>query len=574
MNSRGLLQANTHHESKSLEANRRHDMARPTTPVDPYQAWTIGDLLHLQAERIPHRSCIQMVDGPVRSYSDTFAAATRVAGGLQKLGVKAADTVVIMLRNSLDHVFTCFGVSLLGSIDVSINTAYRGAALEHAINQAQTRVLVVGAEYLPVLHASLGNLQRLETLIVVGQNLAGLDWGGVRLVDYAGLLEDADPPILPVVKRSDIASVIYTSGTTGPAKGVLMPHAQVMLLARRTAEKCRVSADDVWYCFHPMFHMAGKFMSVLGTLVAGGKLVLDDSFSAELWLKRVRDCGATVSGAHGPMLEMVHALPPTADDRSHRLRTICSAPFPRHIAHSFEERFGVRGLEVWGMTEVGIPCWSDIDSPLREGSCGRVDADWFDFRVVDADSDEPLPAGKVGEFVVRARHPWTLMQGYMGMPDKTVDAWRNLWFHTGDSGYVDADGWVYFVDRNSDRIRRRAESISSYDIEIAALKHPAIAETAAVGAPSGFAGDDDIKLCVVLKQGAVLAPLELLQHLASLLPHFMVPRYLEFLAELPRSTTNKVKRAALKAAPYGSDVWDRKQHGVSLRVLVDDRPAG
>lgn len=538
------------------------------TLPDPYAAWTVGELLQLQAQRLPDRPCLQMVGGTAQTYAQALAATIQVAGGLQSLSVKPADTVVIMLRNSLDHVFACFGANLLGAIEVSINTAYRGAALEHAINQAQARILVIGAEYLPVLQASLGNLLHLETVVVVGQLPPGLLLGKLKVVDHAKLLKHAPSPDLPVVRRSDIATVIYTSGTTGAAKGVLMPHAQVMLLARRTAQNCRVSGDDVWYCFHPMFHMAGKFMSVLGTLIAGGKLVLDGAFSPENWLARVRDCGATVSGAHGPMLEMVHALPPTADDRRHSLRTICSAPFPRHIARSFEQRFGIRGLEVWGMTEVGIPCWNDIGGPLREGSCGRVDEECFDLRIVDPETDEPLPAGQTGEFVVRAKNPWTLMQGYMGMPDKTVDAWRNLWFHTGDSGYVDAEGWVYFVDRNGDRIRRRAENISSYDIEVAALRHPAIAEAAAVGTPSGFSGDDEIKLCVVLRDGALPDPLDLLRHLAGLLPHYMVPRYIEFVAELPRSATNKVRRAALKVAPYGTDVWDRKQAGISLRELV------
>lgn len=532
-------------------------------------ATTVGELLRLQAQRIPQRPALRMVDGPTHSYADLLAATERVAGGVHGLGVQPGDKVVIMLRNSLDHIFTCYGINLLGAVDVSINTGYRGAPLEHAINQAEARLMIVGADYLHVLQAALPRLTRLDTVLVVGASPASLDWSGPRLLDYAALLAAVPPRLtFPAVHASAIASVIYTSGTSGPAKAVLMPHAQVMLLGRRTAENCRVGADDIWYCFHPLFHMAGKFMAVLGTLIAGGTLVLDDGFDPEHWLARVRASGATVSGAHGPMLEMIHALPATPADRDHRLRTVCSAPFPRHIAHAFEQRFGIRGMEVWGMTEVGIPCWSDLDQPLREGSCGRVDGEWFEFAVVDPATDEALPPGQVGEFVVRPRRPWTLMQGYLGMPDKTVDAWRNLWFHSGDSGYIDADGWVYFVDRSSDRIRRRAENISSYDIELTALQHPAVAEAAAVGTPSGYAGDDDIKLCVVLKAGATLEPLALLTHLAGRLPHYMVPRYLEFLRELPRSATNKVRRAALRAAPYGAGAWDRSAHGVSLRELI------
>ena len=545
-----------------------------TTRVDerPHHR-TVGDLLAEQATRFPDRPFIQMVGGSPCTYAQAYARARQIATGLGSAGLQSGQAAVLMLANSLDHIFTSYAVNLLGGIEVSINTGYRGAALEHAIRQCGAKLIVVEAQFLPLVHAALPAVPALETVVVVGTAMDGGDWGRVRLLEFDELCRNDGDLELPQVRHSDVASIIYTSGTTGPAKGVLMPHAQVVLLARRTAEQCRLGPDDVVYCYLPMFHMAGKFMSVLGTMSAGGKVVLDDRFSADKWLERIRDCGATFTGGHGPMLEMIHALPATADDRNHSLRTVCSAPFPKQIAGSFQERFGVRGLEVWGMTEVGIPCWSSLDEPLHDGSCGRVDDEWFEFRIVDPATDEPLPTGETGEFVVRACHPFTLMQGYIGMPEKTVEAWRNMWFHTGDVGYVDASGLVYFVDRGSERIRRRAENISPYDIEVAALKHPAVAEAAAVGVPSGLAGDDDVKLCVVLRHGVALEAVDLLRHLAAELSHFMVPRYLEFVEALPRSATHKVQRAALKRPPFGADVWDRKQHGVALRDLVNGMSA-
>lgn len=531
---------------------------------------TVGHLLRQQATRFADRPFIQMVGGSPYTYAQAYATARQIATGLSGAGLRKGQTAVLMLGNSLDHIFSSYAVNLLGAIEVSINTGYRGAALEHAIRQCDARLIVIEAGFLPLLHPVLPGLPALETVVVVGASRNEADWGQLRLLGFDEICVNDGGVELPEVRFSDIASIIYTSGTTGPAKGVLMPHAQVVLLARRTAEQCRIGPDDVTYCCLPMFHMAGKFMSVLGTMSAGGKLVLDDRFAADKWLQRIRDCGATFSGGHGPMFEMIHALPVTSDDRKHSLRTICCAPFPRHIARSFEDRFGVRGLEVWGMTEVGIPCWSSLDEPLCEGSCGRIDHELFEFLVVDPETDQPMPKGQTGEFVVRARHPFTLMQGYIGMPDKTVEAWRNLWFHTGDAGYVDDAGHVYFVDRGSDRIRRRAENISPYDIEVAALKHPAVAEVAAVGVPSGLEGDDEIKLCVVRRVGVALEAIDLLRHLAATLPHFMVPRYLEFVEELPRSATQKVQRAALKRAPFGADVWDRKKQGVALRTLVTE----
>jgi len=268
------------------------------------------------------------------------------------------------------------------------------------------------------------------------------------------------------------------------------------------------------------------------------------------------------------MLEMVYAQPPSASDQDHGLRLIRTAPFPKRIAAAFEKRFGVRGMEVWGMTEVGVVCWVDPSEPLRVGCCGRADPDWYEFMTVDPVTDMPLAPGEVGEFVVRPKMPWTLMQGYLGMPDETLKSWKNLWFHTGDCGYIDADGYAYFIDRAKERIRRRAENISAGDIEAAALLHPQIAEAAALGVPSGLEGDDDIMLCVVMKPGVQMDPVALLRFLVSELPHFMVPRYLHQVDTLPRTVTGKLQRARLNGMASEPGVWDRKQADVALRDLI------
>lgn len=532
--------------------------------------WTVGELLQAQALRAPDRVYIETVNGVAQSYGEAWRNSMRMADVLKHAGgVQRGDSVVLMMRNGLYSVNAWFGVNALGAVDVAINTGYRGVPFEHAINQSMAKCLVVDAEFLPVLIASETALLNLEIVLVVGPipvQIASI--GRLQYLNLQHELERAKGEIaLPAVLPSDTASVIYTSGTSGPAKGVQMPHKQVVLLARQTAKNLHMDESDIYYSFHPLYHMAGKFMQVLACAVVGAKLVLDEAFDPRHWLDRVRSSGATLSGAHGPMLEMIYAQPPTDADRRHKLRAICSAPFPKHIAAEFERRFNTRGVEVWGMTEVGIPLWSSIAEPIKEGACGKVDGDWFDFRIVDPDTDEPLPNGQTGEFVVRPLHPWTLMQGYIGMPEKTLESWRNLWFHTGDSGYMDDEGNVYFVDRTSDRIRRRAENISSYDIEVAALKHPFVSEVAAVGTASEFSGDDDIRLCVVCKPASPIDPLDLLQHLASHLPHFMVPRYIEFLEALPRSATQKVQRAALRKRPHGPAMWDRKAHGIALRDL-------
>src|SRR6202041_3467787 len=262
----------------------------------------------------------------------------------------------------------------------------------------------------------------------------------------------------------------------------------------------RITDRDVFYCFHPMFHMT-RFGSVYVALLAGCPVVLDRRFDPAGFLDRARRYRATATIGHGPMLEAIYRQPERPDDADNPLRTILTAPLPARIAGDFERRFGVRAIDTWGMTEVTCATMRPYQEPLRPGSCGPPRDDLLEVRIVDPQTDEVLPAGQVGEITVRPREPWVVMQGYLGMPGQTVAAWRNFRFHSGDFGYLTPDGYLYFAERSGDRIRRRA------------------------------------------------------------LPHYMVPRYVEVLPELPRSATNKIQRQVLRASGAGPGVWDRAAAG-------------
>ncbi len=534
--------------------------------------WTVPGLFREAVRHYGPRPFLQAVGGAAQTYEETWESAAHLARCLSAQGVRAEQRVLVMLPNTQLAVHAWLAANLLNAVDVSINTGYKGQSFEHAANLSGAQLLVTTSDYLPVVLNSAERLTALRTVILMDDDPADVTplAGHLQVKKYC----DLEPATTDCVNAHiampwDIASVIYTSGTSGPAKGVMMPHGQVALLAKLSAAKTGLHGGDTFFSFYPMYHMAGKFMSVLATMSVGGRIVLDVGFAASDWLNRIREYGATVTAAHGPMLEMVFAQPPSPADKDHRLRLIRTAPFPKRIAAAFEERFGVKGMEVWGMTEVGVACWADATEPLKVGSCGRVDTDWYEFAVVDPVTDMPLPAGQVGEFVLRPKKPWTMMQGYQGMPERTLEAWRNLWFHTGDCGYVDADGYVYFVDRAKERIRRRAENISAGDIEAAALAYPGVAEAAAVGVSSGFEGDDDILLCLVMKPGQPFDPVQVLRFLLKELPHFMVPRYLREVTSLPRTPTGKLQRAMLKDATSAPDVWDRKTAGIALRDLAE-----
>lgn len=540
----------------------------------PFEKWSLDAALAERVRLTPDAPFIRMVDGEPVSYARMQADALGLAYALQQEGVGPGDRVVVMGANCLGTLRAWFALNLLGATDVTINTAYRGHTLEHAINTAEARLMLIEDRLLDVLRGSEAAVPKLNRVLHYSADEA--QPAKPVAVRFERLSIAPLPEVITVstswrscgAQPSDLASIIFTSGTSGPAKGVMLPHAQTYLLSLESAQQMKVTERDVYYIFHPLFHMSPRYVGIYAALIAGAQVCMDRTFSAADWLDRIRACGATVSIAHGPMLEMIYAEPVRPNDADNPLERFGTSPFPKHIAASFEARFGVRGLEVWGMTETNIPIWSSLDEPLRPGSCGRPIGDYYELRIVDPETDREVAPGATGELIVRSRLPWTLMQGYFGMPEATLKAWRNLWFHTGDLLYCDTEGYYHFVDRLGDRIRRRAENISSYDIEHAAMTYPDISECAAVGVASEFASDDDVKLVVVPRAGVVHDPVALLTYLAKRLPHYMVPRYIESVDVLPRTPTNKVRKALLRENGVSEKTWDRKAAGVALKSLA------
>lgn len=538
-------------------------------------AWTLPEVAGRRISASLSKIFVRDADGRAETYQTFWQHSQRLASRLLDLGVCPGDRILILAPSGLPALHGWMAAGLVGAIDVSVNTAYRGEPLLHVLSASDPSVLVVDTSLLGALAELSPALPSLQHLILIGSAgrlgarwLDSLEWHVYQDCIAAGVDTAKLVSRLPTVQPSDIASVIFTSGTTGPSKGVMMPHAQVCLLALQTIQATGMQETDVYYSAHPLFHIAGKFMGVFATFAAGGTLVLDRKFAADTWLDRIRNCDATLSILHGPMIEMIHSQLPHPDDRDNSLTRLLCCPLPKGIGADFQQRYGVDTIEMWGMSEVGCPCWTTLQPDYVPGSCGRVLEEWYDFAIVDPDTDEPKPAGEVGEIVVRPRHPWTIMQGYLGMPEATARAWRNLWFHSGDAAYQDADGNVFFVDRMGDRIRRRAENISSYDIEATAARNPDVRECAAVGVPSSYQNDDDILLVVVANQPGEIDPLELLVYLAQHLPYFMVPRYIEVIDKLPRTPTNKVRKKELSARGVTSQAWDRQAAGISLRELA------
>ncbi len=527
---------------------------------DPNQ-WVLGDVLRRQAQARGDQVCVRSVDGAALTYAQADAEGNRVARHLAALGVAPGDNVALLLPNGLAFCLAWFGVAKAGAVMVAVNTEYQGAFLRHVLTNCAARVLICAPDTLAHVAAIEDELPDLETVVVPGfdgtnpfRRLRCVAWE-----EYRGQ-PDTDPAV-PVTYR-DTACIMYTSGTTGPSKGVLMPHAHLYLFGLGTIEHMGLTADDVFYIVLPLFHANGLFMQLYATLIAGANAVLRERFSASAWLDDVRRYQATATNMLGVVSAFVVNQPPTPHDRDHRLRAVGVAPNIAELDAAFRERFGVREVfGLYGMTEVNIPLYTQA-GVARPGSCGKPWERYYEVKIVDPDTDEEVPRNQTGEIVVRPKQPYGFMSGYNRMPDQTVEAWRNFWFHTGDAARMDDEGYVYFVDRIKDCIRRRGENISSFEIESVIAAHPAVADVAAVAVPSEIrGGEDEVKVVVVLKPDHTLDPGALIAYCEPRMPRFAVPRFVEFADTLPKTPTNKVQKHRLRSAGVGAATWDRAKSG-------------
>ncbi len=346
---------------------------------------------------------------------------------------------------------------------------------------------------------------------------------------------------------------LFTSGTTGRSKACLLSHNYAMRQGALMADHYRFNADDVLYSPYPLFHVDAAIFTVAPAIILGATAALGERFSVSRFWSEVRSFEATVFDFMGATLTMLWKQPAQSDDADNPVRLAWGVPMPE-FADQFEARFGLKLIENYGLTDAGVMIFYPYDEPRRPGSCGKAISE-YDVRIF-SDDDEELSVSEVGEIVVRPLEPSLIMDGYYKMPEATLGATRNLWFHTGDLAYRDEDGFFYFVGRKKDVIRRRGENISAFEIEEIVNAHPAVLECAAIGVDSELT-DEDVKLCVVMRPGNELQPEDLVEFCADKMAKFMLPRYVEFLDDLPKTPTQKIEKYRLKDAGVTRSTWDR-----------------
>jgi crotonobetaine/carnitine-CoA ligase len=528
---------------------------------------TIGAVLGRQAAAHGEHPFLRF-EGADVSYAEADRLTDRLAAGFAAIGVGHGTHVAIILANRPEFLWTYFALGKLGAVSVPINTAAKGDLLAYYLEHSDATVLVVEA----ALTRRLAELPRppasIAKVVVVGD--AGFEAGSASLSDrvavhdFAALAADPGPLPAVTVRFNDVFLFQYTSGTTGPSKANVTPHCSALYVAYDFKRAFGYGPGDVLFTCLPLFHGNAFLCATLPALVSGATLALSRRFSASSFWQEIRDSGATQFNALGAMSNILFGRPAADTDRAHRVRQCMTVPVP-DFGRAFEERFGLRLTSVFAMTDYGtITLRTADDPPGKFQSAGRARPE-VSIAIMD-DDDIPLPPRSTGEICLRSNRPWSASLGYYKMAEGTLAAIRNLWFHTGDRGYLDEDGYLYFVDRKKDAIRRRGENISSFEVEQAVGRHPDVAEVAAFPVRAEML-EDEVMVSVVLRQGAALTERALVAFCAEAMAYYMVPRFVEFVAELPKTMTEKVEKYKLRASAEAriTQVWDREREGVVVK---------
>ncbi|MGZ4718658.1 MAG: AMP-binding protein [Acidimicrobiales bacterium] len=527
---------------------------------------TVAQLLDRRLEVDPHGEYLD-VCGTKLTAADVASVSGRLANALHQLGVAKGDRVATLIENSAEATLAWWGAVRAGAIGVPINTAYKGEYLRHQLADSGSRVLVVEAALVDRVAAIAAQVESLEHVVVIDDHDHGLTGATAhRWVDLLGA-DDAVPDI--DVRPSDLATFIYTGGTTGPSKGCMLSNNYHEALTRQIGICWGRTADDVVWTPLPLFHFNAITTAVLGPLVWGGRAAIYRRFSVSNFWPEMNRVGATVTSTLGTMAYLLAhdvdrpEMPKSgAPEANTTLRLIGAAPLPVEVDDVLRTRFGIATFSgAYGVTEASLISWQPSGVRNRPNAAGVVNDEYFDVRIFDDDDDE-VPAGTEGEIVIRPKRPEVMFAGYWGRPEATVETSRNWWYHTGDIGKVDADRYLYFVDRKADYLRRRGENISSFEVERVLMGHGALADVAVHAVLSDMT-EDDLKVTATIAEGASLTEDDLFRWCIDQLPYFALPRYIEFRTELPRSPVGRVLKRELRDEGVTPETWDVETSGIT-----------
>ena len=525
--------------------------------------WVLPKVIKDQASLIPNKDFLQFSYDKALTFSEVNKLANRIANSLNKLGINKTDKVSVYMPNSLEICLAWFGILKNGSVMVPINTAYVMDFLQYIIESSDSKIIIIAEEYLERLANIQDRIPNIEKVIVWTRNnkdsFESNGYSKTQLIswnDFVSKGSDNEPEV--EITHMDHARLMYTSGTTGKSKGVVRPCAADYSSAQNYSSIMDLTSDDTVFTCLPLFHSNAMVMGVYPAMISGCKVIVEEKYSASKFWKWMKDFEVTKFNLVGVMSYFMWNAPVVPEEKQHKVKLVLGSPAPHDIIEEFMERFNILFTEGYGLTEVGQCTFTRPNEPFRVGSCGK-ESPGYEIKIVNPDTDEELPRNTPGELVLRPRIPNICLHYYYKMPEKTVSDFRNLWFHTGDLCRMDEDGYIFFMDRVKDYIRRRGENISSFEVENLISTHPSIEESAAIAVKldeQGRHSEDELMIVIVLKENMTLDPKDLIEFLQPIMPKFMIPRFVRFRDSLPKTPTNRVQKVKLRDEGVTKDTWD------------------
>lgn len=504
---------------------------------------TRSPCLDLHAASLSHPDATFVtVSGEDHSYASVHETVVEAARGLLEMGLSSGDRVVVMLPNRIEAIVSWLAVQAIGAIDAPVSLDAGAAHLAY-VHEDLAPTAMIGT---PDSIASFVNATRVQPalVVVVGDDPLGsaeATSAGPTAVPFAEVLERGrlSDRGLEHPSADTLGTIMYSSGTTGPSKGVMLSQGYYSALARVHELANQLRGGSTLYCVQPLCHVDAR-SAVIDALHLRGRIVLGERFSASRFWDDVETHDVDVFFYVGTMIHLLFKQPQRP--RPKRSRTGMGSATPASIHRDFEQRFNVMLLEGYGMTEFGVIA-NQIPGRTGPGHIGP-ELPWVDVCIVD-ELDRPVPDGVIGELLARPREAHLHMLGYWRKPEATVEAWRGLWFHTGDLVRRLPGGDIEYVGRTKDSIRRRGENISAWEVEEVALKHPSVLEAAAIGVPSDV-GEEDVALLIVLARGRQVEPQRLREFMAKDLARFALPRYVEIVDELPKTPSERIAKSVVR----------------------------
>ncbi|SMQ72928.1 long-chain acyl-CoA synthetase [Bacillus sp. OV166] len=494
----------------------------------------MNENLKNSAARFPDHTAYTFLNQSA-TYAELDKLVDCTASGLSAAGIRKGDRVALMLGNCPEFVIAYYGILRAGGVIVPINPTYTSGEISYILSNSHAKAVITHSSLDSTISPLREQLEHLTMVIYTDSIKSEWTWESL-------LQEENDNFVSPSIDEDDLAVILYTSGTTGKPKGAMLSHRNMASNVASMSQLAEFTEEDRIIAVLPVFHVFCIATCINMPIACGGTIVIVPKFSPSEVINTIRREQATLFAGVPTMFSFMHQLPETTAEDLTSIRACFSggSALPVELLHRFEEKYNVPILEGYGLSETApTTAFNPLRGTRKPGSVG-IDIPGVKNKVVDPDGME-VPRGEIGELIVKGPN---VMMGYLGMPEATFSALKDGWFYTGDLARMDEEGYIYIVDRKKDMILVGGYNVYPREVEEVLYQHPAIVEAAVIGITDNEYGET-VKAFVVSNDESITID-DILHFCQDKLAKYKLPKQVEFMKELPKNSTGKILRRALR----------------------------